>query len=250
MFRDLKISFFTVLFIFLGFFIFTKIFGPLPFSVNSVTTTKTDLFTVDGAGEATVIPDTAILTLGVNKTGNTVEEAKTQVDGIINKISDDMKHLGIDGKNIQTSNYSINPEYDYFGNQQNLKGYTVDAQLTVKVSPIDKANNAVDAATKDGATNVGGVQFTVDDAKEKELENQARKQAIDNAREKAQAISRDAGITLGRIVNIQESNQTQPRPIPMMGVALKTDAAAQPSTELNPGENKISITVTLSYETY
>jgi len=250
MWKDLKIPFFTVLFIFLGFFLFTKLFGPLPFSVTSLTTTKTDLFTVDGTGQVTAIPDTAILTLGVNKTGSTVASAKNQVDTIINKISDDMKHLGVASKNIQTTDYSIDPQYDYSNGQQTLKGYTVNAQITIKVSPIDKANNAIDIATSDGATNVGSVQFVVNDTKEKDLENQARQQAIANAKQKAEAISRAAGINLGHIVNVQENTQMAPQPLPVMNTALKADAAAQPSTRLNPGENKISISVTLSYETY
>src|SRR4051812_34923630 len=102
MLRELKVPFFTILFIFLGFFLFTKIFGPLPFSVNSVTTTKANLFTVDGTGEATAVPDTALATLGVNKQAPTVESAQKEVNQIINKITDDLKGLGIEAKNIKT----------------------------------------------------------------------------------------------------------------------------------------------------
>src|SRR5205807_2496709 len=127
MLKDLRIPFFTVLFIFLGLGFYTRFLGPIPFYVNNITTTKNDLFTVDGKGEVSVIPDTATITLGVNKTSSTVEDAKNQVNTIINKITGDLKQLDIDVKNIQTTNYSVNPEYDYNGNQQNIKGYTVDA---------------------------------------------------------------------------------------------------------------------------
>ncbi len=251
MFRELKIPFFTIIFLFLGFFLFTKLFGPIPFSVNSITTTKTNLFTVQGTGEATAVPDTALLNFGVNKQAATVESAKNEVNKIINKITDDLKRLGVKETNIKTTNFSVNPNYDYsFGNQL-LKGYTVDANIEVKITPIEKANQAIDIATKDGATQVGGIQFTLDDDKQKTLENQARKEAIKQAKEKAESISHEAGIRLGRIVDVQENGGGYPEPI-YRAIAMSADKApvANPPTELSPGENKITLTVTLSYETY
>jgi uncharacterized protein len=249
MWRDLKIPFFTVLFIFVGFFLFTKIFGPLPFSVTSTTTTKANLFTVQGKGEVTAIPDTALVTLGVNKQATNVDVAKQQVDQIINKITQDVKALGIDAKNIKTSNYSINPDYDYTTGTQVPRGYTVNASIEIKVTPLEKANNAVDIATKDGATQVGGIQFVLDDQKQKELEDQARQAAIDNAKEKAESLSKSAGIHLGRVVDVQENT---PGDIvkPILNMSAKTADATQETTQLNPGENKVTSTVSLSYETF
>lgn len=250
MWRDLKIPFFTVLFIFLGFFLFTKIFGPLPFAVTSTTTTKDSLFTVEGKGEVAAIPDTALVTLGVNKQASTVEVAKQQVDQIINKITQDVKALGIDPKNIKTTNYSINPDYDYTTGTQTLRGYSVNASIEIKVTPIEKANSAVDIASKDGATQVGGIQFVLDDKKQKALEDEARQDAINNAKAKAESLSRAAGIRLGRIVDVQENNADDAvRPV-QMNMTAKADSAAPETTELNPGENKVTSTVSLSYETF
>lgn len=251
MLRDLKTPFFTVLFVFLGFFVFTKIFGPIPFFVNSVTTTKETLFTVDGTGEVNTIPDTAMISLGVNKTASTVEAAQTQVNTIINKITADLKNLGVKETDIKTVNYSVNPTYDYNSGRQTITGYSVNADIQVKIKPIDKANNAIDIATNDGATNIGGVQFVVDDLKQKELEEQARKEAISDAKEKAESISRSAGIKLGRIIDVRESGQGQsPMPYALKAMDRAGNAAEAPATELNPGENKIIINVSLSYETF
>src|SRR3989344_5426227 len=113
MFASIRTSIFTIFFIFLNIFVFSKIFGPLPFSVNSITTTKTNLFTVQGTGEATAVPDTAMISLGVNKEASTVEAAQKQVNEIINKITNDLKKLGVEEKNIKTTNYSVNPNYDF-----------------------------------------------------------------------------------------------------------------------------------------
>lgn len=250
--RDLRTPFFTILFIFLGLLIYTKVFGPIPFYVNNITTTKNSLFTVNGTGEISAIPDTALLTLGVEKSTPTVQAAKDQVNKIINQITADIKNLGVQVKDIKTTNYSVNPQYDYTNGKNTVTGYTVSANIEVRLQPIDKANSAIDVATKDGATQVGNVQFVVDEKKQKDLEKQARQEAIKDAKDKAQSISQSAGIHLGRIVDVQENEGNTPGPRPYMMSAKAADSAGQaaPPTELNPGENKITSTVSLSYETF
>ncbi len=243
----LKIALTTVLFTFVCLVIFAKYFGPIPLFVNSVNTTKTDLFTVDGKGEATVIPDTASFSVGITKSSSTVKDAQDTVNNTITKITQDLKNLGVNEKDIKTTDYSVNPNYDFLNGRQNTNGYTVSANLDIKVKPIDKANKAVDISTADGANMVNGVIFTVDDATLKSLEEKARNMAIDDARQKAESIAYAAGIRLGRIVNVQENAQN-PRPIPMMAPVGAEKTSDQ--TQLNPGKNSISTTVTLSYETY
>lgn len=247
--QNSKTSLFTVLFIFLGLLFYTKIFGPIPFSVNSITTTKTDLFSVQGSGEEAAVPDTALVSIGVTKNASNVLDAQNQANSIANKITQDLKNLGIQEKNIKTTNYSLSPNYDYSNGKQTINGYTVSENLEVKISPIDKANKAIDIATGDGANIVGNIEFVVNDDKQKELEQKAREEAINNAKEKAQSIAQAAGIRLGRIVNVQETSE--PRPImfearPM--AAMKSDTNAP--TTLTPGENKITSTISLSYETF
>lgn len=253
MWQSVRTPLLTVLFIFLGLLLFLKLNGPVPFSVNSVSSVKESLFTVQGTGEVTAIPDTALLSLGVNKNASTVQSAQEQVNKVINQITSDMKGLGIEEKNIKTTNYSVNPNYDYSGGSQRINGYVVNADIQVKVKPIDKANEAIDLATKAGATNVGNIQFVIDETKQKELEEQARKEAIEAAKAKAQSISKVSGIRLGRLVDVQENGNGYQPPV-MYNAALKVEdargTAAVPPTELNPGENKVTSNVTLSYETF
>lgn len=250
--KELRIPFFTILILFITLFVFTKLFGPIPFSVNSITTTKSNLFTVQGTGEATAVPDTALVTLGVNKEATTVEAAQTQVNEIINKITTDLKALGVEEKNIKTTNYSVNPNYDFTGGRQTARGYSVSANIEVRVKPVERANQAIDIATADGATQVGNVTFVVNDETQKQLEDEARKDAVTEAKEKAQSLANAAGIKLGKIIDIQESSSGFPQPMLYRALDLKAESAgsAMPATELNPGENKVSVTITLSYETY
>ena len=247
----LRISFFTVVFVFVGLFLFVKFVGPVPFSVSSVTTTKDKLFTVEGKAEATAVPDSALISFGVTKDAATVQQAKDEVNKITNQITDEIKKLGVEVKDIKTTNYSVNPQYDYTFGKQQLRGYTVAADMQVKLKPIDQANKAIDIATKLGATNVSGVQFVLEESQQKALEDKTRKEAINNAKEKAKSLADAAGIRLGRIIDVQENGGGQPPVIYAMKAMDRAEGAPQaPSTELNPGENKISISVTLSYETY
>lgn len=248
--KDLRTPFFTILFILVGIFLYTKIAGPIPFSVNSIQTSKSNLFSVQGTGKATEVPDTAKISFGVTKTAPNILTAQEQANSTINKIVDDLKKLGINAKKIKTTNYNVYPDYDYINGRQSLRGYTVTQNIEVKVKPIDKANNAIDTITAAGANQVGGIAFILEDEAQKRLQNKAREEAIKEAKEKAESLSRLSGIKLGRIVDVQESGGFE-RPMPVdMELRAPGDGAEQKSTEINPGENTIQTTVTLSYETY
>lgn len=244
--QNLKAPLLTILFIFLGLFLYTKFAGPIPFSVNSITTTKTNLFNVSGTGKATGIPDTAALSIGVTKTAVTVADAQNQTNTAANKIIEDLKKLRIAEKDIKTTNYSVSPNYDYSRGAQTITGYTVAQSISVNIAPIDIANKAIDAATADGANMVGGITFTFSDKTKKDLENKARTQAVKMAKEKAENLAKAAGIKLGKIVDVQESGNFEPRPIMMQALGGGEKTAV---TQLQPGENSITTNISLFYET-
>jgi uncharacterized protein YggE len=263
---------FVIIFLlFAGLFIYTKLAGPIPFYINSVNTTKTDLFNVDGTGTATAVPDTGVVSLGVTQTSATVADAQSKTNGIANKIIEDIKKLGISDKDIKTTNYSVTPNYGSNaiplipnqpqtmmypivpptgGSEQQIIGYTVTQNLEIDVKQMDKTNKVVDTATADGANLVGQVSFSFSDEMKTKLENKARGDAIKEAKQKAQDLANMSGINLGRLVNVVESNQIRPWPMAYMGVGKSATDQAQPPTNVTPGENTVSITVTLSYETY
>lgn len=245
---SLKITFLTVFFSFLLFYVFARLFGPLPFHITSVNTNKADLFTVSGTGEATAVPQTAKLSFSVVQQAASVEDAKEKVNKASNAINDKLKSLGIPEKNIKTVNYSVNPDYDYSSNARDIKGYTVVQTVAVEITPVEKANQAIDEATKLGANDVSGVQFVLDDDKKDELEQQAREIAIKKAKEKANRIANAAGIRLGKIVNVMEDNNQYPYMYDAKMEAAGGVIASAP-TQLQAGENTVKMTVTLYYET-
>ncbi len=240
----------SIVVFFLALFVYTKLAGPIPFSVNSVTTTKQNLFQSQGTGKVTAIPNTAEISFGVTKTAPTVADAQNQVNTATQNILTSLKNLGVDTKDITTTDYSVNPQYNFNTGGQTITGYTVTQNIDVKLSPIEKANKAVDVATADGANLVGGISFTVDDATQKSLTDKARKMAVEDAKQKAQSLADAAGIKLGRIIDVQETTD-QPiiRPLVMNMAAgsAKSDAV---QTQLPAGQSIITSSVTISYETY
>ncbi|GDX62101.1 hypothetical protein LBMAG33_4110 [Candidatus Levyibacteriota bacterium] len=244
-----KTPFGIIVFFFFCLFIYTKFIGPIPFFVNSVQTTKTDFFKVQGTGEATAVPNTAVIVIGITKSSKNTVDAQKAVNIVMNTITKDLKNLGLEDKDIKTINYSINPDYDSYHineiEKQKIKSYSVAQEIEIKIKPIEKAEKAIDIATKNGANIINGARFILDDKTIKELQEKAQKKAISNAKLKAESLATATGLHLGKIIDVQiQENQ----PIFAMKT-FNTDTILEgDATNLNPGENKIEITITLSYE--
>jgi uncharacterized protein YggE len=247
------------------FFIIARVFGPIPFTVKQVTN---DVFTIDGEGEAQAIPTEAQIQLGITRKGKTVEEVKNAANQIINSLTKELTQIGIQEKQIQTTNYSLYPEYDSSkpvavsliapatGTEavlptvvpdQNVTAYTVTINLQITADSIDKANKAVDLATKAGANQIGSIQFVLSDETKDKLQMEARKEAISKAKQKAKDVASAAGIHLGKITNIYESNPDQSQPYAYDTKAMSS--VSEQRTDLNPGQTNIKVAVTLTYET-
>lgn len=256
--QQFKTPIVTIVILFVALFIYTKLAGPIPFYINSVNTTKTDLFTSSGEGKVTEVPDTATIYVGVTQTSGNVVDAKNKTNILVNKVIYDIKAQGVSEKDIKTTNYSINPNYGVGeivpmmypirdgGN--NITGYTVTQNLEIKIKDTEKVNKIIDAVTKSGANLVGGVSFTFSDELSEKLENQARKEAVADAKKKAQNLANASGIRLGKIVNVVE-NSSFPRFMPLMK-ASEAGGDTSTQTQVTPGENTIIVGVTIYYETY
>ncbi len=242
----MKTTILSLIVFFLSLFLYTKFAGPIPFSITNVTSNKSEAFTVTGEGKVSVKPDIATVNVGVHATGTTTKEVQDNLNKNINAVSAAVKKLGIDEKDIKTSNYTMNPTYDYTSSRQKITGYQASSNLTIKVRNIDNANAVVDAATTAGANTVGGISFDVDD--KTKAEDEARKLAVADAKAKADQAAKTAGFTLGKIINYQESsNNIRPMPLYAKADSVVGLGGGAP-TELNTGSTDITLTVTLSYE--
>lgn len=245
----------VILFFFAALFIYTKILGPVQINLQSTVTQNPNLFQTTGTGEAEGVPNKASVSLGVRAEAPSADEARANANEVINNVVEDLKRLGISENDIKTTNFSVYPNQEPIILEQGTSAiaprpvgngnFIASANLEVKTNSVDLANSAIDTASSAGANVIGGVNFTFDDDTQERLEKEAREEAVKEARERAQELASAAGIRLGKVINISESGSGFP--IPYGTSELRADIPD--STNLQPGENKVSITVTLTFET-
>jgi uncharacterized protein YggE len=206
---------------------------------------ETSGITVSGQGIVYGQPDIAVVTLGVQATAATVADARSQASDRMNAMLSALKDGGVDEKDIQTTQFSVDAQYDYSNNRQTIIGFMVNNVVTAKVRDIDKTGELIDAAVTAGGdqARVQGVQFTIDDPAA--LQDEARKEAMADARARAQTLADAAGATLGDPRSISESGG--PSPI-FFGAEAASRLQALPDTPIQTGELQVTIDVSVVYE--
>ena len=201
---------------------------------------------VSGEGRASAAPDVAVLGLGVSAKAATVKAANSQAQEALSDLLDSLEDNGVQEKDIQTSQFSIRPEYDYRNNEQILTGYRVSHMLQVKVRDIDKAGEVIDDAVDAGGDllQVQSISFTIDDTTA--LRSEARAEAVADAQTKAEELATLAGVTLGKPTYITESISTPyPQPYYDRGLGYAMEEAAV--TEISTGELEVVVSVYMTY---
>lgn len=210
-----------------------------------------DRFTVNGSGVVYAKADIANITVGLKTaTKKTAAEATVESTDKMNKIVSALQELGIEDKDIKTTDYSLRPVYNWTENRgQVLQGYEVSQNVSVKVRDLSQIGDVIAKTTEQGANQIGNVSFTIDD--EYELKNEARELAISKAKEKAQMIADQAGMKLGEVKGVYEINNGY-QPTPMYANAKMEFAAdsdeSMASPNIQSGQNEIRVEVSLSYE--
>lgn len=208
--------------------------------------------TIDGMGEVRAAPDMAVITSGVTTQGATAREALDANTAAMAELVATLKESGIAARDIQTSGFSVNPDYVYsderdangYTRPPKINGYQVMNTVTVAVRDLETLGGILDKAVTVGANTINGVTFSVADPGD--LYDEARKAAFADAREKAELYATAAGGTLEELVSIAESQSfNQPQPMPMYAMRAEADAAAVP---VEAGELSFSINVTVQWE--
>ncbi len=219
--------------------------------------TPQNVITVSGDGEVFAAPDVAEFSFSIVEEAKDVKSAQDKATVKTEAALAALKGMGISEKDIKTAGFNAYPKYEF--NQiycittpcpqgkQEIVGYEVTQTITVKVRNISDSGKAIDAVTTAGASNVSGISFTIDG--EDELIREARKQAIDEAREKAEVLARDLDVRLIRIVNFSENGGGMPYPMLYKADAMSVRAeSAQSAPAIPTGENTIRSTVSITYE--
>src|SRR5262245_3095078 len=197
------------------------------------------LVTVTGEATVAVAPDTAMIRIGVTSQEKTAREAGEANAKQMTAVLAAIKDAGIAERDIQTSRLSLQPQYDpNKSGTARLTGFQATNQVTVRIRDIDKLPAVLDRAIAAGANEMSGIEFVV--SEQSKLLDQARDDAIADARRKAELYAKAAGAKLGNVVSISEEGPAaQPRPMQAMR------AGAAP---IAPGEQTLRSIVTVSYE--
>lgn len=206
--------------------------------------------TVSDKSEVYAKPDLALADFSVITEAKTVADALNQNSEKMNKIISFMKRQGIAEADLKTTNFNIYPRYEYeqvsypVTGKRILAGYEVQQTLQVKIRDLSKISPILQGAADAGANQINDLQFTID--QQDELKQQARDQAIEKAKEKARDLAKQLGVHLVRITNFSEGS-TEPYDYRN----LTADAAgfgAEKMPQIETGQNKIEVTVNITYE--
>ena len=202
--------------------------------------------TVMAQGKASAEPDLAMITIGVQTRDAGARPAAEKNDSRMNDVMDALLELGVAEEDIQTVDYCVRAEIDWDDDEQRVIGYVVSNSVLVKLREMEKVGDVLDAVTAAGANNVYGIQFTFDDPSA--LREEARAEAMVEARKKAEALAQLAGVGLGKPRYINESFMESP-PFylePIYAVAAERGIGG--GAPVQPGQLEIAVQVQVTYD--
>jgi uncharacterized protein len=213
---------------------------PPPLVMNSIT--------VSGTGRVTVAPDRVIFTVGVETAAPTVEAAVRENNERTARVVSALRSAGARQEEIQTSNFSIHPQYEYVENRRpRIVGYQATNSITVRREKVDDAGRLLQAAVTAGVNQASGLNFTVSDpARGRDTGLQ---RAFADARAKAQVLAAASGRTLGAAIAIAESTTGgYPIPPPMPGRVMAMEASVASDVPVQSGQEELVFLVTVTFE--
>jgi uncharacterized protein len=198
------------------------------------------MITVSGEATLSVAPDQAQIEAGVTSDAKTAREAAEADNAAMGKLLTALKTASIDPKDIQTSRLSLEPQYaPNRSGPSSIVGYRASNRVTVKLHDVLKVASTVDMLVAAGATEIGGIAFSVSNASN--LLDDSRERAVADARRKAEIYAKAAGVTLGEPLDISEQGARGPVLYRAMAQGMAANAPVA------PGEETLQVTVRASW---
>ncbi len=209
---------------------------------QSIAGTRLD---ISATGEVTRVPDLAIISAGVVTRASSARSALQQAANKMARVRAALTRAGVADRDIQTSNINLNPDYAYENNRPpRLTGYNASNQVTVRFRDIANAGEILDALVAEGANSINGPTLTID--RPEAALDEARTRAIAAGRSRAELYARGMGLRVVRVVAVSESGGSYPVPPPMP--MMRAEAASDASTRIDPGEQKLQVTLAMTFE--
>lgn len=219
--------------------------GWLGVDIYNKTSESENVITVSATNDVFAKPDLALTVFSVLSEAKTVSGVMQDNTAKMNAIIAFVKDRGVEDKDVKTTGFNISPRYEWREKtgERVLAGYEVSQSLQVKMRDLTKIGDIIQGATEAGANDVGNLQFTVDN--EDALKEEARAKAIKEAKNKAETLAGQLGIRLVKIINFSESGDF---PMPYYIASVKEGSGmGGGAPDIQTGENKISVTVSLTY---
>ncbi|SJZ93960.1 SIMPL domain-containing protein [Consotaella salsifontis] len=205
---------------------------------------------VSGTGEISVKPDMAVTTVTVLRDADTSRAAVDAVNEAAAKVISELKQLGIEARDLQTSDFSISPRYSNQvpspDRQQNpeIIGYEARNSVTIRIRDVARIGEVLDRVVTQGVNQGGNISFVVSDPAPARAD--ARRKAVEQARSAAETLAEAAGVKLGRILSINDGGEMAPMPVAFAqrGMMKMEDA----SVPVEVGENTIRANVDMVFE--
>ena len=203
------------------------------------------LLSVSAQAEARRAPDIATVSAGVVTQAADANGALRENADRMAKVVAAIRAAGVAERDVQTAGVNLNPQYRYADNKPPaITGYQASNTVNVTVRDIAKLGRILDALVATGANQVNGPTFDID--RKEPVYDEARRDALDTARQRAEMYAKALGLRVRRIVSIDETGGAAiPRPIPMYSMAK---AARDEATPISPGENVLSVNLNVVFE--
>ena len=200
--------------------------------------------TVSGEGKVSVKPDYVVITLGVENTGKEAADVKKLNDDTVDKVLKFIKSFGIPNADYQTTNVSLNKNYNY---EKKIYSYVANQSLTITLKDVAKYDALMMGLVNQGINDINQVEFK--STKIEEYKSTARKEAIKSAKRKAEDFAGTLGQKVGKALLISDTNGTV-TPVPMLFkssgfVNMSNDAVSQQT--LAVGEIEVTASVNVSF---
>jgi uncharacterized protein YggE len=205
----------------------------------------TNTITVSGMGDASGTPNVVYIQLGVNITDPNVGEAVSNTNETMNAVKEALLQKGVAEQDIQMTSFNVWPEERYdpaTGSPTGERIYHVDSTFSITVRDVSQAGAVIEAALAAGANNVYGLSYGIDDTTA--LEEEARTQALADAKARAEQLAKGLGVTLGEPIMASESYGGGAVPMYEMAAGLGGGGGAPP---VSPGQLTVSVSVNVTY---
>lgn len=201
---------------------------------------------VNGSAQASLTPDIAYISIGVHTENKNATEAVDANNAQAQQIMDVLVGMGVDAKDMLTTNFSISPMDEWGPDGQKIgTKFVVDNTIYVTLRDIKKIGDILGAAVEAGANNIYGIQFDVSD--KTALLSSTRQAAVENARKQAEELAKAAGVSLGDVQNINYYN-SYPVPVYDMKGGVAMGIGGGSSVPISAGQMTLNVDVSIVYE--